>query len=57
MVFYVSSKQEDKVRTYTSDNNVNVMEIKSLPANYIFLHSHKVVIYRKLVETAMDDHF
>ena len=46
VVFNMCSKQEDKVKTYMSDINVDVLEIKRLSSDEHFVHSLRVVIYR-----------
>lgn len=57
VVFNVSNKQEDNVKNYMSANNVDILDIKWLSGEDHFVHSFKVVIYRKLAETVLEDNF
>ena len=57
VVFNVSSKEEDKVKNYMVSNDVHVVDIKRLSTDDRYVHSFKVVIYRKQAEKVMEDDF
>ena len=54
VVFNVSSKEEDKVKNYMVSNDVHVVDIKRLSTDDGYVHSFKVVIYRKQAEKVME---
>ena len=57
VVFKVSSKEEDKVKNYMVFNDVHVVDIKRISTDDRYVHSFKVVIYRKQAEMVMEDNF
>ena len=56
-VFNVSSKEEDKAKNYMVSNDVHVVDIKRISTDDRYVHSFKVIIYRKQAEKVMEDAF
>ena len=57
VVFNVSDKNNDNVKNYMKTNNVNILEITRLSGDDRFVHSFKVVIYRKDLDTVLNNEF
>ena len=55
VVFNASSKEEDKVKSYMVSNDVHVVDISRISTDDRYVHSFKVVIYRKQTEMVMED--
>ena len=53
----MSSKEEDRVKNYMVSNDIHVVDIKRLSTDDRYVHSFKVVIYRKQAEKVMEDDF
>ena len=54
----MSSKEEDKVKNYMVSNAVHVVDIKRLSTDDRYVHSFRVVIYRRTqAEMVMENNF